>query len=183
MVTDGSRRKSFGGPLGRVPNGTDPKISFWEKVDKNGPVPPARQELGPCWLWLATMMPNGYGQFTIRKKKNYTHILAYEWTVGMVSDGLELDHLCRNRSCCNPSHLEPVTRSENIRRGILPAMSLKWMPKMNARSAEVRRARTECKNGHTFIGEVDSKGNRICKQCTAINSRRHYEKKRAAAKK
>lgn len=182
MVTNGSQRKNFGGPLGRVPNGTDPQISFWEKVDKIGPVPTAKPELGPCWIWLTNINPNGYGQFTISKKTRFTHILAYEWIVGKVPFGLELDHLCRNRACCNPSHLEPVTRSENIRRGLLPGMVSKWLPKMVAKSAEVRLSRTVCRNGHAFTGEVDSKGHRICKQCIRSNQRRHAAKKREAAK-
>lgn len=77
-----------------------------------------RPELGPCWLWQGTITEDGrYGQ--VRRKSGLTvvHRYAYEHEVGPIPDGLDLDHLCRIRHCCNPAHLEPVTRGENLRRG------------------------------------------------------------------
>lgn len=94
---------------------------FWEKVDKCGPIPANRTDLGPCWLWLRYRMKNGYGLF--RKTTQATdsqflsHRVAYELSVGPIPDGLIIDHLCRNRACVNPSHLEPVTHRVNNLRG------------------------------------------------------------------
>lgn len=89
---------------------------FWEKVNKDGPIPEHRPDLGPCWVWMAGTDAHGYGHFWSERYVG-AHIWAYTTFVGPVGDGLELDHLCRRVSCCNPSHLEPVTHQENIRRG------------------------------------------------------------------
>lgn len=70
-----------------------------------------------CWLWTGTIAPNGYGYFAIKGRSQQAHRVAYELLVGPIPDGLDLDHLCRVRACVNPDHLEPVTRSENNRRG------------------------------------------------------------------
>lgn len=70
-----------------------------------------------CWLWKGRLYPNGYGQFHVRRKVVYAHIASYEIAKGKVASGFELDHTCRNRSCVNPDHLEPVTHLENVRRG------------------------------------------------------------------
>ena len=67
---------------------------FWEKVDKNGPIPEKRPELGPCWLWLASISDNGYGKFSVRHGLIvYAHRLAYELLVGPIPPGKELDQL------------------------------------------------------------------------------------------
>lgn len=70
-----------------------------------------------CWNWTRTIQPNGYGRISIDGRMVYTHRAAFEAFVGPVPVGLELDHLCRNRRCCNPAHLEAVTRRENLLRG------------------------------------------------------------------
>ena len=67
-----------------------------------------------CWEWRAFIRPNGYGQFN---KNEYAHRVSYEEFVGPIPEGLVIDHLCRNRSCINPEHLEPVTQHENLLRG------------------------------------------------------------------
>lgn len=101
---------------------TDPhERGFWKKVDRRGP--------DECWPWLGHCQNGGYGQFGSGGKR-LTHRIAYEYLVGPIPDGLDLDHLCHtadpqcadnekcpHRKCCNPDHLEPVTRRENIRRG------------------------------------------------------------------
>lgn len=95
---------------------------FWSKVDKNGPVPPHAPELGPCWLWTATRSDTGYGWFSLGRGKGIgAHRYAYELLVGPIPLGLHLDHLCRIRPCIRPSHTEPVTPAENLRRGEAPA--------------------------------------------------------------
>lgn len=69
-----------------------------------------------CWIWTRALR-NGYGAIWIDGRVEYAHRAAYELHIGSIPDGLELDHLCRVRSCCNPTHLEPVTRRENLMRG------------------------------------------------------------------
>lgn len=80
---------------------------FWSKVTK----------ADGCWTWGGHFERHGYGRFGISSKHLVlAHRFAWELTNGPVPDGLELDHRCRNRGCCNPAHLEPVTHAENMRR-------------------------------------------------------------------
>ena len=88
---------------------------FWGKVDLDGP--------DGCWLWTASTDKDGYGQFGVGSQIDGTatmaksHRWAHEHLVGPIPEGLQIDHLCRVRSCVNPGHLEPVTNRENLRRG------------------------------------------------------------------
>lgn len=114
---------------------------FWALVDK-------RLE---CWLWLGNLTSGGYGRF--RGTKAYR--FAWLATNGHIASGLVLDHLCRTRACCRPAHLEPVTQTENVRRGL---------------SLSGRRFRqTHCAKGHpldrwcTF--PVSGKRYRACSVC------------------
>lgn len=128
---------------------------FWEKVDKTD----------TCWLWIGYVSRNGYGQFTISGKHYYAHRVAYELETGPIPEGLQIDHLCRVRSCVNPSHLEPVTARENTLRGEGPA----------AKEA----LRTHCPYGHEYAGEnlyFTPKGYRQCKKCNARRKRLSYSK-------
>lgn len=116
---------------------------FWSKVDRHGPIPSSRPELGPCWIWTASTN-YGYGKFHFdtasRPKRSMpAHRWSYETLVGAIPIGLDLDHLCRVPRCVNPSHLEPVTRRENLRRGnhVLP-------PPNN---------QTHCIHGHLLGGD------------------------------
>lgn len=71
-----------------------------------------------CWVWPGAKNSQGYGRIGAGGRTwAYTHRVVYEALVGPIPDGLDLDHLCRNPSCCNPAHLEPVTRTENSLRG------------------------------------------------------------------
>jgi len=133
--------------------GGDPVARFWTKVDKNGPVPSHRPELGQCWLWTATKS-NGYGMFSLNSGMVLAPRYAYELTHGSIGDR-DLDHLCRNPSCVNPDHLEPVTHRENVLRGIGPTA--------------MQAAQTHCKRGHPFDEEntyiIPTTGSRQCRTC------------------
>ena len=72
-----------------------------------------------CWIFGGTIAENGYGGIRHEGKMRRVHVVTYEAKNGPVPDGLELDHLCRVRPCCNPDHVEPVTHLENIRRSSL----------------------------------------------------------------
>lgn len=90
---------------------------FWEKVNKNGPVPPHRPELGPCWVWTAGIntQRGGYGMFALRKGViRRAHRIAWELANNRpVPDGLWVLHHCDNPPCCNPAHLFLGTPGEN----------------------------------------------------------------------
>ncbi len=147
---------------------------FWAKVEKNGPIPEYRPDLGPCWIWTAALKPSGYGQFMIGGRCCYAHRVAYETTVGIIPAGLELDHLCREPRCCNPAHLEPVTGAENHRRSTGPAKL--------AEVYRAKRARTCCRYGHAYRSAtaVDKNGRRyrVCSECANATQRRLTARRR-----
>lgn len=122
--------------------------SFWKRVKK--------MDSG-CWEWQGYILKSGYGQIASRVRPTpsgtrLAHRVSYELVKGEIPDGLQLDHLCRNKICVNPDHLEPVTRHENVRRGLHGVL------------------RTHCIYGHELTAEntlYDEKTNcRRCKKCS-----------------
>jgi hypothetical protein len=136
-----------------------------------------------CWLWAASVNAAGYGQFSIpaqrdgiwKNKTHRAHKYLYEQLVGPVPAGLDLDHKCRVRSCVNPDHLEPVTRSENVRRGLSPIQ-------LRAR----HQARTHCIHGHPLSGENVhhlKRGERVCRACSRIRTAKWSAKENSRGQK
>lgn len=91
---------------------------FWSKVKKGAGRPAFAPHLGHCWLWQGGLFSNGYAAFWRDGHQTYAHRVAYEFSKGTLPlPIIHLDHLCRNTACVRPSHLQPVSRSENIQRG------------------------------------------------------------------
>lgn len=141
---------------------------FWSKVNKHGPVPACRPELGPCWLWKAGMTGKGYGGFFLDGRKQRAHRVAFVLEHGHWPTN-QLDHLCRVRLCVNVAHLEDVTGAENIRRG------------NTGKVQGERGVKTRCPQGHAYternVYVIPSTGARLCREC-----RRERDRVRNAAK-
>lgn len=126
--------------------------------------------VGDCWEPRATTA-NGYGLSPDRVEQ-YAHRYVWKTLIGPIPDGREMDHLCRNRACCNPDHLEPVIHAENIHRSPIHIMS-----RISARRNARRIPRPFCRRGHPMSGDnlrVLSSGGRVCKAC---DRRRHAERR------
>ena len=118
------------------------------------------QKTESCWPWIGSVdRGTGYGAMRVkcadgRWRKKWAHRLSYELHIGPIEDGREIDHLCRVRSCVNPSHLEMVTAQENIRRG--------------ESSAAKAARRDTCAHGHAYTAEntkLSRDGARQCRTC------------------
>lgn len=89
---------------------------FEQYVDRDGPTPRWRPDLGRCWQWNGPRQTSGHGQISVGGRQTMVHRLVYEEFVGPIPDGFHVDHLCRNTACVNINHMEPVTPEENSRR-------------------------------------------------------------------
>jgi hypothetical protein len=128
---------------------------MWSRVDRSG---------GPdsCWVWLAYTGTDGYGRARSQGRQLVVHRVIYQLVMGVVlPPEIQVDHLCRNRSCVNPVHLEPVTASENLRR---------------ADPLAYQKAKTHCPSGHAYDEQNTRRhprtGGRTCRACHRDSERR-----------
>lgn len=118
-----------------------------------------------CVVWVGALGTHGYGNFYVGGRYLRAHRFAYEYFVGEIPDGLTLDHLCRNRACVSPMHLEAVTLKVNNERGS-------------------KATQTHCVNGHQFTTEntiIRSNGTRRCKACQYARANAYNRERRRKA--
>lgn len=136
------------------------------------------REDGDCLVWTGTKSNYGYGRFSALGRHQvqahnfmWLSICRFE-----IPEGMELDHLCRNRSCVNPAHLEPVTHLENMRRGVIQERYKEWVATI-----------THCPKGHEYTESNTYRGpsgKRACRECSraahrAWSKRKTMEKRMA----
>jgi hypothetical protein len=132
------------------------EASFWLRV----------WPCGDCWEWRGAISDNGYGTFNIPSCTDMggllAHRLAYELAIGPIPMNTEIDHLCRNRWCIRPSHLEVVSRRDNVLRSWAPTARLHRLGK--------------CKRGHLLSEGYQRKdtGAKMCRVCKRIRERKRY---------
>jgi hypothetical protein len=113
-----------------------------------------------CHEWTGYVTVQGYATFSFSGRSYMAHVFSWWLNRGeLVQKPLEIDHLCRNRRCVNPDHLEPVTRSQNVRRGLRSSLT------------------PFCPQGHAYTPEntrLTKAGHRCCKQCDHLNSKKRW---------
>jgi len=143
----------------------DSTVRFWSKV----------AIAGECWTWTGAKMPNGYGRFYVSPGiVALAHRWAYESMVAQVPVGLVIDHVCRNRACVNPDHMDVVPQAINVRRGFAGYVT-----------GALNAAKTHCPEGHPYTAEntlTDKRGCRSCRECSRFRCREAQRRRRAEAR-
>lgn len=133
-------------------------VTIAQRIERN-----IKRDANGCWIWTAQIDRYGYGQTSVKRKKTRAHRATYELYRGAIPAGLQIDHLCRVRACCNPDHLEAVTCKENIRRS--------------------SRIKPHCPQGHPYSGDnliLSKEGYRSCRVCARMFSRTYMAQQRAS---
>lgn len=133
---------------------------FWNKFEI--------QESG-CWAWVGSLSSNGYGFLWHNGRTIRAHRFAFEhFMEEQIPPDKEIDHLCRNHRCVNPLHMEVVTRTENVIRGVNPELLRQRMLSL-----------THCRQGHEFSKDntyIDYRGYRGCIICRKVSNHKAYHK-------
>jgi hypothetical protein len=133
-----------------------------------------------CWDWLGSKSKDGYGQFILSARRGQQRVrvspyrFIWEYFNGPMADGLEPDHLCNRRSCCNPAHIEPVTHSENQKRSY---------QRGRKRGAYNPRHPTHCPHGHAYTPTntvISSQGSIQCRECNRLRCLAYKDRTRPA---
>lgn len=131
--------------------------NFWHKVDIGGP--------DECWPWRMSTGAHGYGQTWDGITVRLAHRCAWTLAHGPIPAGLTVDHVCRNRPCCNPAHLRLLSNVANA-------------------TDNGQGRKTHCPQGHPYAGDnlyVNPQGHRLCRACRRVHKEAHYERKRNGA--
>lgn len=143
-----------------------------------------RIEPDGCWAWLGSKNKDGYGQFILSARRGEARIriapyrFIWEYFNGPMPEGLEPDHTCNNRQCCNPAHIEPVTHSENQRRSYQRGRA------RPGRDYVVNPRPSHCKHGHEYTPantHINSQGAISCRACNRRRCAAYQAKRRANA--
>ena len=130
------------------------------------PSPSKVNKTESCWEWTGSLTKSGgYAQFSYQGKPVRGHRWIFEQMVSEIPQGMQLDHLCRNRKCVNPEHLEIVTHAENVRRGLAGIDN------------NHQTLKSHCPNGHEYSG-TNNKGKRICRVCANEQTKNYYARKK-----
>jgi hypothetical protein len=165
-IMDGARERVTREPrtqevLAPMPRYSNTPRRFWAQVEFTD----------TCWLWTGYRNRKGYGLFSYYGRNMPVHRYAYEFCIGPIPAGLQIDHLCRVHNCVYAWHLEPVTHLENVRRGMVG----QW-----------EKAKTHCPKGHPYSGKnlrVRTGGRygqgvyRVCRMCQRDNRRARMAKR------
>lgn len=159
--------KSLGAALtgpGSTPCGPSPSdfARFMAKI---------RKDQSGCWLWNAAKDADGYGVFYLHGKNPRAHRASLALHGVDIPPGTVVDHICRNRSCVNPSHLRPVDRLTNVHEN-------------SSAPAHLNSLKTHCLRGHALAGEnlwTRRDGRRYCRACHALRQRETYRLRKASS--
>ncbi len=142
-----ARWRTHGDPLIRKNLvGESEETRFWDKVNREGPVP----DIGRCWLWEGAKTATGYGHLRSDGRAKKAHRVSYELFVEPIPEGMEIDHICRNRSCVNPLHLRAVNHQAQA-----------------SNTVQFNSTKTHCPRGHEY-NDYRQSGARRCTRCERI---------------